>query len=167
MAPRAAVRLEQLGFPEVYRYLLGKTGWLASGQPYEGDPPGRPLAGEHLREVAACDYRAPLDQAQARIHDGMCVAVDDQGVVVGRLRRDATEREDGSVADVMEPGPVTIRASEPLEEITHRMHHANVKQILVTDALGRLLGLLDRDEADAVLERLEAVEEQADGLGHG
>jgi hypothetical protein len=36
MSPRAACRLETLGFPEVYDYVAGKADWLAHGLDVEG-----------------------------------------------------------------------------------------------------------------------------------
>ncbi len=40
MSPRAACRLEQLGFPEVYDYTAGKADWLAHGLETEGEQAG-------------------------------------------------------------------------------------------------------------------------------
>ena len=37
MSPRAACRLELLGFTQVYDYVLGKADWLAYGLPTEGE----------------------------------------------------------------------------------------------------------------------------------
>ncbi len=41
MSPRAASRLESLGFREAYDYAAGKADWFAAGLPMEG-PAGRP-----------------------------------------------------------------------------------------------------------------------------
>ena len=35
MAPRAAARLESLGFEKVFEYRAGKLDWLAAGNPME------------------------------------------------------------------------------------------------------------------------------------
>ena len=35
MSPRAAWRLEALGYPEVYDYVAGKSDWMAAGLPTE------------------------------------------------------------------------------------------------------------------------------------
>jgi rhodanese-related sulfurtransferase len=37
MSPRAACRLELLGFTQVYDYVAGKADWLAHGLPTEGE----------------------------------------------------------------------------------------------------------------------------------
>lgn len=39
MSPRAACRLETLGFHHVYDYMPGMADWLARGLPREGDRP--------------------------------------------------------------------------------------------------------------------------------
>ncbi len=39
MSPRAACRLEALGFEQVYDYVLGIADWKAAGIPIEGDAP--------------------------------------------------------------------------------------------------------------------------------
>ena len=36
MSPRAAARLESLGFRQVYDYVAGEADWFASGLPMEG-----------------------------------------------------------------------------------------------------------------------------------
>jgi hypothetical protein len=40
MSPRAACRLEQLGFAKVYDYTTGKADWLAHGLETEGEHAG-------------------------------------------------------------------------------------------------------------------------------
>ncbi|MEV1082879.1 rhodanese-like domain-containing protein [Streptomyces sp. NPDC050211] len=46
MTAWAAVRLEQLGFRQVYDYVPGKADWLAAGLPREGQEAATPLAGD-------------------------------------------------------------------------------------------------------------------------
>jgi 3-mercaptopyruvate sulfurtransferase SseA len=46
MSPRAAWRLEALGFAEVNDYVDGKLDWLAAGLPTEGSNAERPGAGD-------------------------------------------------------------------------------------------------------------------------
>src|SRR5919198_854297 len=55
MSPRAAARLEQLGFRQVYDYVPGKADWLAAGLQREGQAAGVPLAGDVAdRSVLIC-----------------------------------------------------------------------------------------------------------------
>ena len=53
MSPRAAWRLEQLGFTAVYDYTAGKVDWIAAGQPTEGPGPTAP------RVISALDVTVP------------------------------------------------------------------------------------------------------------
>ncbi|SFQ72722.1 CBS domain-containing protein [Amycolatopsis arida] len=56
----------------------------------------------------------------------------------------------------MHPGPTTVRANEPLQPLVERMTRADVDGILVTDPEGRLLGLLDRHDAETTLRQKPA-----------
>jgi hypothetical protein len=47
--PRAACRLELLGFTQVYDYVLGKADWLAHGLPTKGERAQLPRAKDVLR----------------------------------------------------------------------------------------------------------------------
>src|SRR5690606_37701965 len=130
------------GFTDVYDYVLGKRGWLADGKFCDGEPPGAPLAGQFLSEVPTCRIDERVEAVRERLPGGgVCAVTDDTGTVLGRLDLDA-DGGDGAggrlVAEAMRAGPPTIRASEPLEEIAHRMVHAGVDDILVTDSAGRL-----------------------------
>ena len=156
MSPRAAVRLETLGFTQVFDYAAGKADWTSSGLPTEGSMAGQPRAGDIAqRDIPTCSLADRLGDATDRAQDAdqnVCIVVDDRGVVLGRLRGDAL-REDSaaSIESVMEDGPTTIRADASLQEITDRMRKRGVDSILVTDPEGRLLGILYRNEAERVL----------------
>ena len=156
MSPRAAVRLETLGFTQVFDYAAGKADWTSSGLPTEGSMAGQPRAGNIAqRDIPTCSLADRLGDATDRAQDAdqnVCIVVDDRGVVLGRLRGDAL-REDSaaSIESVMEDGPTTIRADASLQEITDRMRKRGVDSILVTDPEGRLLGILYRNEAERVL----------------
>src|SRR6266550_4700590 len=62
MSPRAAWRLESIGFTQVYDYVAGKADWGSFGLPLEGTKGAR--AGEHVRaDVPTCrleERHAPL-----------------------------------------------------------------------------------------------------------
>ena len=51
MSPRAAWRLEGLGFERVYDYVPGKADWFASGLPKEGRLASVPTRGETARRA--------------------------------------------------------------------------------------------------------------------
>ena len=51
MSPRAAWRLESLGFGEVYDYVDGKVDWMAAGLATEGTASRHPRAGDLARKI--------------------------------------------------------------------------------------------------------------------
>jgi CBS domain-containing protein len=156
MSARAAWRLEALGFARVYRYAAGKADWLAAGLPTEGTGAQTLRAGAVTRtDVPTCVPGERVDQAAGRARRagwGTCIVVDADRVVVGRLRRDALDAAgEALVEQIMEEGPTTIRASEELAGLVHRMRRRNVPSIVVTDPDGRLLGVLQRSDAEQAL----------------
>ena len=93
MSPRAAWRLESLGFTKVYDYVAGKADWIAGGLPVEGERANVPRAIDAVkRDVPKC---GPLDligdvsdQVEAA-RDDVCIVTNHEGIVLGRLRRRA------------------------------------------------------------------------------
>lgn len=153
MSPRAACRLEQLGFERVYDYVGGIADWKAAGLPVEGSRP------RSLRVADATTERAPTcdvgekvgevrDRAQAAGWD-TCVVVAGDSVVVGRLRAPAWDTKvEATVGEVMEPGPTTVRPDAALEPLVGRMRKKSTPQVLVTDPQGVLVGVLFFEAAD-------------------
>lgn len=68
--------------------------------------------------------------------------VNDQRVVLGRLRFDRLGATGGTAEDVMQPGPATIRTHEDLDATLDRMAKRRVTGLLVTTPDGELLGLI-------------------------
>ena len=159
MSPRAASRLETLGFEHVYDYVAGKADWGSAGLPLEGMAGSETRAGAHLREdVPTC---RPHDRLQEvcelldRSGWDTCFVVDDQRVVLGRLgRRAIRERSDVDAAEAMSPGPSTIRPSARLEAMIERMRRQNLSNLPVTTSDGRLLGLLTLRDAEKARQEL-------------
>lgn len=150
------MRLEHLGFGRVYDYVPGKTDWTAAGLPREGHSASMPNAGDLARlTVPSCHFRDPARVALKEVEaspEGFCVAVDENKIVLGILTPQEQEpHEDAKVEGVMRPGPTTIRANEELSGLVERMRRAGVDGILVTNAEGRLLGLMHRADAEEVL----------------
>ena len=156
MSPRAAWRLESLGFSRVYDYVAGEADWLAFGLPTEGTNANAPRAGAVARrDVPTCGpgerVGAARDRARAAGWDA-CVVVNDARVVLGRVRGDALDGDpERTVEAAMECGPVTVRPSEPLGAITERMRDRKTGSVLVTSSDGRLVGVLKRDDAERQL----------------
>ena len=138
MSPRAAWRLERLGF-EVYDYAAGKVDWLAAGRPTEGSAPRERRAVDATETASAtCSPRTPVADLS-----GPALVIGPGGVVLGRVRPDGHPPETAA-EDVMEPGRATVRANEPLDDLLARMERSNVPEIVVTTPEGRLLGVVRR-----------------------
>ena len=158
MSPRAAWRLDSLGFTRVYDYIAGKMDWLAFGLPSEGTDAGRLRAVNVLRaDVPRCALDEPMGAVKARV-DGLdwdiCCVVNETGVLLGLLRGRAWDAPaEQRVQQVMSEGPSTIRPSEYLDEVTGRMQKGDVTALTVTDSEGHLIGLLRREDAEQVLSR--------------
>ncbi len=165
MNARAAWRLERLGFERVSRYAPGKTDWLAAGLPTEGPDAATLRAGTVARrDVPTCGPGDQVADAAAKATAAgasVCLVVNDERVVLGRLRGDALAPDaPATVEEVMEEGPTTTRADDNLERLTARMRQRSVASIVVTDPDGRLIGILDRQDAEAAL--ASAAREQDD-----
>jgi CBS domain-containing protein len=157
MSARAAWRLESLGFNRVYRYVAGKMDWLAAGLPSEGPEAATPRAGDvAIRDAPTCSLDERVGAVRGRLQDSgwtSCIVVNAEGVVLGRLRRAALEGELAGDAQetaeaVMEPGPTTVRPSEPLADLVKRMQEHRVGTIVVTTPEGVLVGVLRREDGE-------------------
>src|SRR5919204_152505 len=100
MSPRAAWRLERLGFTQVYDFVPGKMAWLAMGWPREGTAAAVPNAGEIARRgtpICALDDRVGdvRDEVLA-VGRHVCIVVNSAGIVEGRLRLEIPATTSGS-----------------------------------------------------------------------
>src|SRR3954471_13834299 len=153
LSPRAAHRLEQLGFAEVYDYVASKAAWLACGLPGEG------LLHDDRRVAARVRPDVPRLKPDATIHDlttaigdwEIAVVVDGDDVVLGSIRREAGDLpRDVAVVSVMQSGPPTVRPSIPIPELAKSMDEDGEQSILVTNLDGTLVGLARRGDLDAL-----------------
>ncbi len=156
MSPRAACRLEQLGFTEVYDYTTGKADWLAHGLDTEGTQAGVLRARHALRsDVVAAVPDEPVGEVRARVAAspyGFGLVVAANGTLVGRLRAAALAADPAVPAEqVMEAGPSTVRSDRPLAELAAVMRDHDLTVMLVTSPEGWLLGLLPRGLAEQTL----------------
>jgi CBS-domain-containing membrane protein len=163
MSARAAWRLEELGFTEVYDYVASKLDWFANGLPREGRAADTPWAGDLVRnDVPTCAPSDHLGDVRERVVEAgsdLCAVVNEHQVVLGLLRGDALSKEpDTCVADVMELGPKTLRPSESVGKLLGSRANQGVKDWLVTTSHGKLLGLLVRTDAEAALRKAEAAQ---------
>src|SRR2546425_9863453 len=154
MSPRAAWRLESIGFTRVYDYVAGKADWGSFGLPLEGTK--GPRAGEYVRaDVPTCRLEERLQEVRRRVSAAgwdTCIVVNASGVVLGRLGRKAlASEEDVAVEAVMTAGPSTRRPSITLAAIVERVQRQKLTSALVTGSDGRLVGVLRRADAEAAL----------------
>jgi len=154
MSPRAASRLEALGFDQVYDYAAGKADWGASGLPLEGRP--GPRASELARpDTPTCPAAERLQDVRARVLGSgwdTCLVVNRERVVIGRLGRRALARgDDVSVEDAMSEGPRTFRPDVRLGALVGWMRKRNLTSAVVTTSDGRLVGVVLLDDAEARL----------------
>ena len=86
----------------------------------------------------------------------VCIVVNSEGIVEGRLRGRALEETPEATAEqAMEIGPTTIRPSERLEPLVDRMRKRGVATIIVSDLKGRLVGILYREDAERAPDELK------------
>ena len=150
MSPRAACRLETLGFAAVYDYALGKYDWLAHALPTETGRTGR-RAGDVMRaDAATCRLDEPAATVRDRIEAspyGFALVLADDRTVLGRLRRSAlADPGEASVEELMEPGPSTVRPHADLQPLVERLRERGLRTAVVTTPEGTLLGVVHRDD---------------------
>jgi CBS domain-containing protein len=157
MSPRAASRLEALGFTDVYDYAGSKADWFANGLPREGASAEAPWAGDLAQDEApTCAPEDSLGDVRERVVASgadFCVVVNGDRVVAGVLRGDALAKDPAARAeDVMELGPSTIRPSKPVETLLTSRSQQGIKSWIVASSRGVFLGVLRRDDAQRAFE---------------
>lgn len=153
MSPRAAARLEGIGFTRVYEYAPGKADWGSFGLPLEGDRDSSTRAGAHMQtDIPTCTLEESLSEVCERVRAAgwdTCFVVNDRRVVLGRLGRAALVDGGGqTIEEAMTLGPSTVRPSRELDKALDRMRRENLTSLPVTRSDGVLLGLLVRDRLE-------------------
>jgi CBS-domain-containing membrane protein len=156
MSPRAACRLELLGFTRVYDYVAGKADWLAHGLPTEGTQAQVPRAKDVLRsDAVTARPEEPVGQVVARVARspyGFALVVANDGTLLGRLRKAVLDADPAARAvEAMEAGPSTVRADRPLAELAERLRSRGLRTAVVTAPDGRLLGVVRLTDMEARL----------------
>jgi CBS domain-containing protein len=156
MSPRAACRLERIGFERVFDYVGGIADWKGAGLPVEGEATRAQTVADATRpDVPTCGPDERLQDVRSRTFDAgwdECIVVDCGGVVVGRLRAQAWDgNPDAPAESVMEPGPTTVRPNVALHPLVERMQERGTKLVVVATPQGGLVGVLRGDEAARLL----------------
>lgn len=151
MSPRAAWRLESLGFEEVYDYVDGKLDWMAAGLPTEGTNAVHPRAGDLARkDVPTCGLKERLGDVRERVRAqgwDAVVVVNDEHVVLGLLRAKELEKDPDLVIEkAMRPGPSTFRPFVSRKEMADFMVGHQLVSSPITTSDGRLVGLLLQED---------------------
>jgi predicted transcriptional regulator len=149
MSPRAASRLESLGFGEVYDYAAGKADWFAAGLPMEGQVAHQVFIGKLARRDApSCRLEDRVGEVRERVEASgwdQAVVLDARGVLLGWLDQDALRSDPTSeVAKVMLEGPTTFRPNEAVDKTASWMDVRGIDSVLVTSSDGTFLGVLRR-----------------------
>jgi rhodanese-related sulfurtransferase len=148
MSPRAATRLELLGF-DVYDYALSKVDWMAHGLPVEGTAAERPAALSFVRhDLATCNLDDPVEEIRQRIDSspyGFALVLADR-VVLGRVRWSRLEDapSDASAEELMEPGPSTTRPHTGAGELANGLQRRGANTAILTTPEGELVGVVSR-----------------------
>jgi CBS domain-containing protein len=155
MSPRAAWRLQALGFEQVYDYEGGKMDWMAFWLPWEGSTRAEPRLGDLLHgDVPRCSPSDRLADVSALMTAGwsLCAVVNEEGILLGRLRRRQLDQNPEARADqVMENGPSTYRPDSTAKELLERMKSRGFESAFVSDPDGRLWGLVSRVDLEGAL----------------
>jgi len=160
MSPRAAWRLEGLGFTEVYDYAPSKVDWFAAGLPMEGELASVPTVCDIARgDVPTCAPRENVGEANERIRGtgwDRFVVVNEERIVLGLLReKELASDPEATAEEAMRPGPTTVRPETPAKKMAERMHKRGTASVLVTTPDGELVGLMYREDGE------HAADEQA------
>jgi Mg/Co/Ni transporter MgtE len=152
MSPRAACRLETLGFEHVHDYVPGKTDWLAHNLPVERD---RELttAGQLARhDVVTCGPADRVGEVARQIADspyGFALVLGSTRVLLGRLRSSALDvPPDTPVEQRMESGPSTVRPDTPADQLAQRLREKDLSAAIVTTPEGQLIGVTRREDLE-------------------
>ncbi len=153
MSPRAAWRLESIGFASVYDYVAGKADWGSFGLPLEGRADTDTRVARLARaDAPTCRLDELVAEVAKRVADDwqICVVTNDENIVLGLLgRRTLRSGENARVEDAMTAGPSTIRPSARLDTIAKRMREQNLTRIIVSRSDGDLIGVLRREDLEA------------------
>ena len=151
------MRLETLGFTDVYDFAVGRAAWAAAGLPLEGaDAELLTTSDAAKKDVFTCTLGDALQGMSTAIDaagQDDCIVLNDDGVVMGRTRKSALQAASSaaSVDDVMEIGPTTVRPDERLDAVVERMRRRGVRSLVVATHQGKLIGLLERETAEEML----------------
>jgi CBS-domain-containing membrane protein len=102
--------------------------------------------------VVRCGLGESIDQVRAQVEAsryGFALVLDEDGVLLGRLRQAALESNAPTAEEAMEAGPSTIRADTSLEKLRERLEGRGLNFAVVTNPDGVLMGIVCRADLPA------------------
>ena len=153
MSPRAACRLEALGFTKVSDYVAGKQDWIANGLPSEGRRANSARIGDLVRkDVPTCSLSESLARVKERVEEAgwdMAVAVSDEGIILGLLQKEQLAApSDRTVEQVMQAGPSAWRPNLAVDRMVRHAIRFQLPHLMVSTSEGVLVGVLRRSDMD-------------------
>jgi hypothetical protein len=147
VSPRAACRLESLGYEQVFDYVGGKRDWTGVGWPIEGQKAGESWIGALARrDVPRARLGDEVADVARRVQEtgyDFAVVVAGDDVVLGMLEPKALKASGGvRVEEVMRPGPSTERPDLPTKDLLEKLQPKGLHRGGVTTPEGRLIGVV-------------------------
>jgi predicted transcriptional regulator len=133
----------------VYDYVAGKMDWLDFGLPHDG---AALLVGEVARrDLPACGPKDGVETVKSLLEEAdmaLCPVLDDDGVVLGAVRREGLEKKAGGMPaeEVMDFCVATTRPSAELHALLNRMERTSMEAMIITRPDGTFFGLAVRSQ---------------------
>lgn len=151
LSARLAARLIHEKFSQVYEYAASLADWTAYHLPIEGEEANVLHAGDLARrEFPTCRPDERVSEVVERLGEhSLCAVVDEDGVLLGRLRREDIEgNADATAGEIAHPGPSTFRPDVPVGEMAEWFGRRNVDAFIITTPDGKPFGLLYRADVE-------------------
>lgn len=151
MSPRAAWRLESLGFRDVFDYAAGLADWMGAGLPFEGTKTDEiQLSAVARDDVPTCGLTELVGAVAERVRRSgwdTCFVVNEERVVLGRLHETELDGDPERTAEAaMRPGPSTYRPDLDAAELLDVMEQQDLTTAPITRSDGTLVGLVLRED---------------------
>ena len=162
MSPRAAWRLEALGFADVAHYAGGVADWMASGLPIEGTiADDLHVAALARADAPTCAPSESIAQVRERLRGtewDTCFVVNERRILMGRLGpRELPQADPAAPAEeAMRPGPATYRPDFQADQLLDVMEQRDIAVVPVTTSEGLFIGAVRREDLDRAVTRPKA-----------
>ena len=109
---------------------------------------------QFVREVPTCELGENLVDVKARISKdwNVSVVVDPQTIVLGLLDLAHLQDSRGSIENLMNPAPLTLRPSVLIAEALEYFEQSHLAFALVTRSTGELMGAVRKKDLESMKE---------------